>query len=154
MTTTGHRGATAKGRGGGATAGVQQGGGAPTKAGGAPTRRRQGGGHTGAMPPRPCLTCGALAVATRCPACTRTHGRPYHHGERVEHAQLIREWVDQHGWTCPGAPDLGHPPHRVQPGALTADHVIEVAHGGQRAGGPKRILCRSANSSRGGRMRT
>lgn len=65
-------------------------------------------------------------------------------------AQVVKDWVAEHGWICPGlAPD--HRPHPVAPGELTADHIVPVAAGGTNDRSNYRPLCRSENSRRGAR---
>jgi len=74
--------------------------------------------------------------------------RPYSSAERREHERIIDAHVAAHGWWCPGAPDLDHAPHLVAPNGLDVDHIIPVGAGGQRVGGPKRVLCRAMNRGR------
>jgi hypothetical protein len=102
---------------------------------------------------RPCLDCGTLSEASRCPghATARQRAKDAQRPERRSHAEqerkraLIAEHVTLYGWRCPGAPDLDHPPHPSDD--LTADHLVPVHQGGAE-GGPLRVLCRSKNSGR------
>jgi 5-methylcytosine-specific restriction enzyme A len=101
---------------------------------------------------RPCLNCGkAVRGKPRCSDCKRTTSqakrarRPdlddHHERERrrrvvADHRALLGDWCP--GWT-------GQPAH---PSAdLTADHVREVAKGGQ-PDGRLVVRCRSCNSAR------
>jgi len=75
--------------------------------------------------------------------------RPYDSVERTLHAGIIAAHVEAHGWWCPGAPDLGHKPHAVKPGALDVDDIVPVSRGGDRRDPQnKRVLCRRANRGR------
>lgn len=75
--------------------------------------------------------------------------RPYDSAERTLHASIIAAHVEQHGWWCPGAPDLHHKPHPVKPGHLDVDDIVPVSKGGDRRDPRnKRVLCRSANRGR------
>jgi hypothetical protein len=125
---------------------------------------------TGTMSPysnrlRACLTCRRTFVAIgnerHCPthqaawqrrrnAAARTR-RPRDYPERVEHTEIIQDWVLVHGWVCPGLDQ--HIAHQVEPGRLTVHHLNAVAEGGSRVGGPKTVLCRSENSRLGGEVR-
>jgi 5-methylcytosine-specific restriction protein A len=102
----------------------------------------------------PCLDCNTPATSTRCPACQHTHQarktaqRPGRAAQATINAQLITAWVKRHGWTCPGLPGgpAAHPPHPTAD--LTADHLHPVGLGGPEDG-PRRVLCRTANSQLG-----
>jgi hypothetical protein len=87
------------------------------------------------MTRRPCLTCGRLTNATRCPACQRTLDRAYNDRGYRRLRSEIR--AGQHGpcIDCATWHDL------------TCDHLIPVTKGG--AGGPIVVRCRSCNSRRG-----
>ena len=75
--------------------------------------------------------------------------RPYDHVERALHASIIAAHVAANGWMCPGAPDLGHKPHRVKPGQLDVDDIVPVSRGGDRRDpANKRVLCRAKNRGR------
>lgn len=100
------------------------------------------------MPPRRCVRCRELTAAgVRCP-CGPTTRTGYDHTERRRRAQLIEDYLEVYGLHCPG---WRRPAHSVpQSSALTADHVVPVAVGGDPAGALQ-VLCRSCNSSRGAR---
>ena len=75
--------------------------------------------------------------------------RPYDHAERTLHASIIAAWVEQHGWLCPGAKEMGHRAHWVKPGQLDVDDIVPFKDGGDRRDARnKRVLCRSANRGR------
>lgn len=107
---------------------------------------------------RTCLDCGRPAPGSRCPSCraerqrAKDARRPTRrsHAEQERRRRLVAEHVEEYGWWCPGAADLDHGAHGVEPGELTADHLTPVAAGG-REDGPLRVLCRSKNSGRGAR---
>jgi 5-methylcytosine-specific restriction protein A len=103
------------------------------------------------MPPlKPCLDCGKLSAGVRCPPCSSRRGaaqtrakrevRPYTYAERERRAQVVRAWVQTHGYMCPG---YQVPPHPSMD--LTADHPHAVAAGGAEDQ-PLTVLCRSCNS--------
>jgi 5-methylcytosine-specific restriction enzyme A len=108
------------------------------------------------MTMNPCIDCTTPATSTRCPACQHAHQarktarRPARTSSpaRATNAQLVTEWVQQHGERCPGLPTgpAAHPPHPT--GDLTADHIHPIALGGPEDG-PRRVLCRAANSRLG-----
>jgi 5-methylcytosine-specific restriction protein A len=111
------------------------------------------------MPLRQCLDCPALATSgPRCSVCKRAHQaakdakrperRTYSQQERRR--QAVAQHVATYGLWCPGAHEVGHNSHASDD--LTADHLTPVALGG-REDGPLRVLCRSANSSRGAHPR-
>lgn len=102
---------------------------------------------------RPCLDCGTLTPAARCPACTRPRERartqakrqrrPYTSAERARRADAVAAWRTRHGDLCPG---WQRPPHPAAD--LTADHIDPVGAGGPEHGALT-VLCRSCNSRRG-----
>ena len=99
------------------------------------------------MAPRPCLTCGKLTPATRCPTCTsqrdtkRNARRTWYHGDWQRRSKQARDaWVNEHGWVCPG---YRVPPHPSTD--LTVDHVDP------RNDSVLAVLCRSCNASKGQR---
>lgn len=83
--------------------------------------------------PKPCLDfdCGGNTQgSSRC----ANHRNPRHPAYAdpaylSARRQIIGEHVALHGWTCPGASDLDHGPHRVAEGDLTADHIISLSKG-------------------------
>ena len=92
--------------------------------------------------PHPCLDCGQLTHAPRCPTCQALHDRQRNqrrtwygtHWRRAREA-AVGAWIVQHGHTCPG---YQRPPHPALD--LTGDH---------RADGTIGVLCRSCNSTKG-----
>ena len=58
----------------------------------------------------------------------------------------VMQWVQVHGWVCPGYGRAAHESHD-----LTADHIAPLGKGGDPFG-PVQILCRSCNSRRGQAM--
>jgi hypothetical protein len=112
-----------------------------------------------------CLTCRKTFVSVagekRCPqhqaewqAQRNAAGRacrPQNYSERVEHQELIQEWVRRNGWWCPGLDQ--HIAHEVAPGRLSVHHLQAVAEGGSRVGGDKAILCKLENARLGGELR-
>lgn len=98
------------------------------------------------MPPKRCRHCRQLVAAgVRCP-CAPHSSTGRDQAERQRRASLIDDYVEAYGLHCPG---WRRPAHNVgQRAALTADHVVPVAAGGDPHG-PLQVLCRSCNSSRG-----
>lgn len=96
------------------------------------------------MPMRPCLTCGRLSPASRCPKHNRLHPTNVNRNwaERQRRARAVAEHRTQHGDWCPGWHRPAHPSSD-----LTADHITPVAAGGHPHG-PLQVLCRSCNSSK------
>ena len=105
------------------------------------------------VPLRPCLDCGALCGATRCPPCQAVWQQPrdaqrrarrpdYTNAERTRRAQAVAAHRATYGDWCPG---WGVAPHWTPD--LTADHVLPVAAGGDETG-PLRVVCRPCNSRR------
>lgn len=113
------------------------------------------------MPLKPCLDCGKLSRESRCPAdsarrkrASNARYRPhrerrpdYNAAERDRRAEAVQAHREQHGNWCPG---WERPPHPATD--LTADHPVEVAAGGSE-GQEHVVMCRSCNSSKGGRIR-
>jgi 5-methylcytosine-specific restriction protein A len=104
------------------------------------------------MPMRPCLTCGRLSPASRCPTHARTAEaartrrkrvvRPYTWTEQQRRKHAVDDHVAQHGYVCPGYRRPAHESHD-----LTADHVVAVANGGAESG-ELQVLCRACNSAK------
>jgi len=109
-------------------------------------------------PPHPCLQpgCPQLTTNTRCPTHTAQHeqrrGTRQQRGLGQDHTRngtaAIQAWVTLHGWTCPG---WQTPPHPVQPGQLTRDHITPRHHGGTNHPDNYSPLCLSCNSRKGNR---
>jgi 5-methylcytosine-specific restriction enzyme A len=104
---------------------------------------------------RPCLGCGRLGRwRHRCPRCQaevdrrQAQARPDLHDDAAERRRRARAVTDHRatvGDWCPGVPELGR---RAHPAAsLSADHVIEVATGGDPAG-PLVVRCIPCNAAR------
>jgi hypothetical protein len=92
--------------------------------------------------PRLCADCGTPTLSTRCPPCAsqreraRQANRPHLAGNWDATSRRIRkDWVDMHGWVCPG---WQRPPHPSRD--LTVDHVAA------RSAARLQVLCRSCNS--------
>jgi len=105
---------------------------------------------------RPCLDCGkAVRGKPRCRDCQANRDRAKAakrpdmrtHAETERRRRLVADHRARVGDWCPGADQ--HPAHPCAD--LVADHVVEVAAGGPEAG-PLRVLCRSENSRRSGRV--
>jgi 5-methylcytosine-specific restriction enzyme A len=64
--------------------------------------------------------------------------------------RIVRQHVAAHGWTCPGH---GRPPHPVEPGKLTGDHIVPRSVAPDRRLDPAnvQVLCLSCNSRKGAR---
>ena len=104
--------------------------------------------------PRPCLDCGALTTnQSRCPRHTRARNRTrrspaYDDPEYRRHRrQMIKDHIAQHGWVCPGAPDLDHEAHPCT--TLTIDHIVPRSRGGTNSRTNLRVLCETENKRRG-----
>jgi hypothetical protein len=94
------------------------------------------------MPPKPCTDCGKPTLNTRCGRCqgqrerARNAQRPHYQGDWPALSRRIRaEWVDTHGWLCPGWQRDAHPSTD-----LVVDHVQA------RSRTELAILCRVCNS--------
>ena len=94
------------------------------------------------MAPRPCIDCGTPTNTTRCEPCegqrqsTRNQRRTHYHGDwPALSRQLRQQWVEQHGWVCPG---WHREPHDATD--LVVDHVTP------RSRHQLTVLCRSCNS--------
>lgn len=104
--------------------------------------------------PRPCLDCGQLHTnQTRCPQHARAAKPPPHPAYsdpmyKRSRQRIIKNHVASSGWTCPGAPDLNHEAHPCT--TLTLDHIVPLSAGGTNEPNNLRVLCQSANSSKGG----
>ncbi len=62
---------------------------------------------------------------------------------------VIETYLQEHGPLCPG---IGRPAHEVPPGALSVDHVVPVAAGGDPVEPSNlRVLCRDCNRRKGDR---
>jgi hypothetical protein len=68
------------------------------------------------------------------PSSIAARSRP----EQKRRANVVREWVNQNGWWCPGWRREAHYSRD-----LTAAHSVAVAFGGTEIDG---VLCRSCNS--------
>lgn len=104
------------------------------------------------MPPsRTCLECGVeIPTGNRCPSCGQAAERRRHNAAydtaayRSARNAAIADWVQRHGWLCPG--DAQHAAHASRD--LTADHPVPLVDGGELVQ-DFRIRCRSSNSRRG-----
>jgi 5-methylcytosine-specific restriction enzyme A len=104
---------------------------------------------------RPCLGCKRpVRGKPRCADCQRTvdarkrQRRPDLHNDHAERRRRERVVADHRaivGDWCPGVPELGRPAHLSAD--LTADHVREVAKGGDPRGRLV-VRCRSCNAAR------
>jgi 5-methylcytosine-specific restriction endonuclease McrA len=79
-----------------------------------------------------CLRCGQRTKGSYCAACARKR-RAIYDRDRNSSAAIVR--ASPRCAKCGSTTDL------------TADHIIPISEGG--AGGPRRVLCRTCNSSRG-----
>ncbi|MDJ0489146.1 HNH endonuclease [Rhodococcus qingshengii] len=66
------------------------------------------------------------------------------HAERQRRAQAVNEHRAMQGDWCPG---YLRAPHSSSD--LTADHIVDIQHGGSPTG-PLQVLCRSCNSRKAG----
>lgn len=104
---------------------------------------------------RPCLDCSRLHTnQTRCThhqsRVTARQSAAYSDPEYKRNRKLlISEHVARHGWVCPGAADLNHEAHPCTD--LTADHIVQVVHGGGHGMDNLRVLCASMNKARNSR---
>lgn len=104
------------------------------------------------MPLRPCLDCGQLSSASRCPDHARqrsaareaARGSSTARGLGTEHRRAAREQIK----AVPYCERCGHEGSLDNP--LTGEHGTPRAHGGTAITG---TLCRSCNSSAGARVR-
>jgi hypothetical protein len=69
-------------------------------------------------------------------------------GERLRRAAVVRAWIAEYGYWCPGYLVRAH-----GSGDLTADHLDPVGAGG-REDGPLSVLCRGCNSRKQDGRRT
>ena len=96
-------------------------------------------------PRRPCIDCGVVTTATRCPSCKSAHNiarhaaRPHYQGDYKRRAAEVRATA-RLCWLCGGGARRDDP--------WTADHVVS----GDPAS-PLAAAHRSCNSSRGGHTR-
>lgn len=62
--------------------------------------------------------------------------------------RVVRQHVKAHGWVCPG---WQRPPHPVDRGQLTGDHVIPRSQRPDLAHDPSNVavLCMSCNAAKG-----
>jgi 5-methylcytosine-specific restriction endonuclease McrA len=108
------------------------------------------------MPVRPCLTCGRLCSATRCPECATAYNRavnrrkdaqrpsPAERGYGHDWRKVRAEVLERDGWTCRWC---GQP-------AKTVDHLVPLAQGGARLDTANLVAaCLCCNSARGGQTR-
>lgn len=101
---------------------------------------------------KPCAQpgCPELQHDSRCPDHRRDDGRYRRQfgskraepRDRARRASAVAQHRAQHGDWCPG---YERPPHPSSD--LTADHIIEVAAGGDDHG-DLQVLCRSCNSTK------
>jgi 5-methylcytosine-specific restriction enzyme A len=118
----------------------------------------------GPAPGQPCPTRQLVSAqrgsktAARCGYCQSIwqHAKDQRRPERRTHAeqqrrrQAVTEWVNTHGWWCPGIP------HEVEPHLsrdLTADHLHPPGLGHPEHG-PLTVRCRSCNSKLGAAIRS
>lgn len=95
---------------------------------------------------RPCLSCGAICQATRCPTCARAHDRtrrpsPAARGYDAEYRRNRARLLADH----PLCAICGTRP------ATTADHIIPVSRGGGSDLSNLRPACAADNAARGNR---
>lgn len=102
--------------------------------------------------PTPCAQpgCAKLTHASRCEAHALDEGRHRRattptkvtrdHAERQRRTKAVAEHRATEGDWCPG---FGVDPHASSD--LTADHILDIQHGGSPTG-PLQVLCRSCNS--------
>jgi len=98
---------------------------------------------------RPCLECGAITdLGNRCAKHfrRRQQAKPsaaamgYDQAWRRLRKRVLAEWLEEHGWWCPGYGRDGHPAND-----LTGDHIVALADGGESVRANVQILCRSCN---------
>ncbi len=98
------------------------------------------------MPWKPKSAC-PVCRRVGCTAHKRSRSRPETRQEREAKVKLVKEWVEAHGYWCPGFEVEPHPS-----ADLTADHILPVGLGGDVLG-PMQVLCRKCNSRRGNKLR-
>ena len=109
------------------------------------------------MPITACLECGDFATrGSRCPAHTRVQLRRRRRTTAYVYddprwvrlsKRRIAAHVREHGWVCPGLPELGHEPHLTTD--LTLDHRVPVTLGGAPFDEANtQVLCRSVNTAK------
>lgn len=96
---------------------------------------------------RPCLDCGRPTSGSRCPAHQRDYerrrGTPAERGYDKAWRALVANAISLTPWCCEcGSTD-----------DLTGDHIVPLSKGGRSVASNVRVLCRSCNSSKGGRGR-
>jgi hypothetical protein len=100
------------------------------------------------VPPRRCRHCRQLVEkGVRC-TCRPHTGTAYNWSERQRRARVVLEHLEFYGPVCPG---WQRPPHDVAATALTADHEVPVAAGGDPHGALG-VLCRPCNSAKGAQL--
>jgi len=111
----------------------------------------------------PCLDCATPTPrGPRCRRCAapiqaaKAARRPARRGQaaKAANARLIADHVARFGWRCPGiqpGQPEAHAPHPCTD--LVADHTPAVAETGDEHG-PRRVLCRRANSALGAQLAT
>lgn len=105
------------------------------------------GGNTVFHDGRTCHNCRGIGV--RPIGVTPDHLRAE---ARAERGAVIAHHLATVGPVCPG---FGRPPHEVDPGNLTADHVRPRAKGGAPTGRANLgVLCRSCNARKSHRVRS
>ena len=87
-----------------------------------------------------------------CPVCRRV-GCTLHRQQRIRTYQeqkamaaVLKQWIAEHGYWCPGFEREAHESHD-----LTVDHIYPVIRGGDPLG-PMTVLCRSCNGRKGERI--
>jgi 5-methylcytosine-specific restriction endonuclease McrA len=108
------------------------------------------------MPTRPCLTCGRLYSATRCPDCATAYNRAVNQRKDAARPSPAERGYG-HDWRKIRAAVLQRDDHACQwcgAPAKTVDHIIPLAVGGARLD-PRNLAaaCLRCNSSRGGQTR-
>ena len=101
-----------------------------------------------------CIDCGAIIdEGTRCGGCSSKYekevrGTPaergYDAGWVALRVEVVREWVQAHGWVCPGYKRPAHPVAELE-----GDHIIPLAEGGTSTKDNCGVLCPSCNARKG-----
>lgn len=109
-------------------------------------------------PPHPCPRCRTnLTTSTYCPSCTsarnteREYATPQYRNLR---ARVVGDWVQAHGFTCPGTPwcDTPDVPHPAD--TLTLDATVGMMHGGEHTLENVTVMCLTANDRKAAAQRT
>lgn len=96
-------------------------------------------------PQRRCLDCNVLTAGESLCEFHRRERRRRRLADRKLHRAIVRTWVAEHGFVCPGYLRAAHPSTD-----LTVDHVVPLEHGGADDG-ERQVLCRPCNSRKGSR---